>query len=153
MLDTSGPADRDLALHRSAGDVTGEDPGAAAAVAGDGRTEPQAKPGPAARHPDRRRTTRDYALGVPCPRCGAIAGSRCVNARFEERISCHAERHHQALAGGAPRAKPRTYPEQGRAVGTVSPGGPAQPERAALDSGTSAWHQGSPGHVAGPARQ
>jgi hypothetical protein len=89
---------------------------------------------------DRRRTTREYAQGVACPRCGAHPGAPCTGRRGP-RTAYHAERHLDALAGGAPRAKPSTYELQGPSGGSVSPEGPAKPEsRQGLDSVTTVGH-------------
>ena len=48
-----------------------------------------------------RSTTRDEALAVICPRCGAMAEKPCVGVRDQPRQSSHAERHLQAIELGA----------------------------------------------------
>jgi len=113
----------------------------------------EAKPAgrPAAPAPDRRRTTREYAHGVACPRCGAHPGRPCQGKRGD-RSAAHAERHHQALAEGAPRAKPSTSLADRPSGGAVSPEGRPQAEREALDTVTTVGHVPAHGPAAGPAR-
>lgn len=49
-------------------------------------------------------TSRNRALAVACPRCGAAAFAPCIGARKvpQARTSCHTERHGAAIAAGAP---------------------------------------------------
>jgi hypothetical protein len=55
-----------------------------------------------------RRTSRDEALAVVCPRCGAMADEPCIGEGGQSRRSSHVERHQHAIELGArPLRRPR----------------------------------------------